>query len=66
MPRSSILTARSLVPLAPTPKGFAVSTVATERVLVVPTSLFQELGYFQGFSTEVAPLPAAAPRRRPN
>jgi predicted NUDIX family phosphoesterase len=41
-------------PLAPTPKGFAVSTVATERVLVVPTSLFHELGYFQGFSTEVA------------
>jgi predicted NUDIX family phosphoesterase len=31
-----------------------VSTVATERVLVVPTTLFQELGYFQGFSTEVA------------
>jgi predicted NUDIX family phosphoesterase len=31
-----------------------VSTVATERVLVVPTSLFHELGYFQGFSTKVA------------
>ena len=31
-----------------------MSTVAAERVLVVPTSLFRELGYFQGFSTEVA------------
>jgi predicted NUDIX family phosphoesterase len=41
-------------PFAPTPKGFAVSTVATEKVLVVPTSLFHELGYFQGFSTEVS------------
>jgi predicted NUDIX family phosphoesterase len=40
--------------LAPAPKGFAVSTVATERVLVVPTALFHILGYFQGFSTEVA------------
>lgn len=25
-----------------------------EKVLVVPTSLFRELGYFQGFSTDVA------------
>ena len=24
----------------------------TERVLVVPTQLFRELGYFQGFSSE--------------
>jgi predicted NUDIX family phosphoesterase len=31
-----------------------VSTVATERVLVVPTALFHERGYFQGFSSEVA------------
>jgi predicted NUDIX family phosphoesterase len=30
-----------------------VSQVATERVLVVPTSAFQEAGYFQGFSTDV-------------
>jgi predicted NUDIX family phosphoesterase len=27
--------------------------VAEEKVLVVPTALFRELGYFQGFSTEV-------------
>jgi predicted NUDIX family phosphoesterase len=31
-----------------------VSAVATEKVLVVPTSLFRKLGYFQGFSAEVA------------
>jgi predicted NUDIX family phosphoesterase len=31
-----------------------MSTVATERVLVVPTPLFHSLGYFQGFSTEVS------------
>jgi predicted NUDIX family phosphoesterase len=30
-----------------------VSTVAEERILVVPTSLFRELGYFQGFSREI-------------
>jgi predicted NUDIX family phosphoesterase len=48
MPRSSIPAPRSF------PKGFAVSTVAAERVLVVPTFLFHELGYFQGFSTEVS------------
>jgi predicted NUDIX family phosphoesterase len=30
-----------------------VSVVAEERILVVPTSLFQELGYFQGFSREI-------------
>jgi len=30
-----------------------VSTVAEERILVVPTSLFHELGYFQGFSREI-------------
>ncbi len=30
-----------------------MSSVATEKVLVVPTALFHELGYFQGFSTEV-------------
>ena len=40
--------------LDPSPlKGFAVSAVATEKVLVVPTALFRELGYFQGFSAEV-------------
>lgn len=31
-----------------------MSTVATEKVLVVPTKLFRELGYFEGFSAEVA------------
>jgi predicted NUDIX family phosphoesterase len=35
-------------------KGFAVSAVATEKVLVVPTPLFRELGYFQGFSADVS------------
>jgi predicted NUDIX family phosphoesterase len=30
-----------------------MSTVAEERILVVPTSLFRELGYFQGFSREI-------------
>lgn len=30
-----------------------MSIVAEERILVVPTSLFHELGYFQGFSREV-------------
>lgn len=30
-----------------------MSTVALEKVLVVPTSLFHDLGYFQGFSSEV-------------
>jgi len=30
-----------------------MSTVATEKVLVVPTALFVELGYFQDFSAEV-------------
>jgi len=30
-----------------------VSVVAEERILVVPTSLFHELGYFQGFSREI-------------
>lgn len=29
--------------------------VAVEHVLVVPTLLFHEVGYFQGFSTNVAP-----------
>lgn len=27
--------------------------IATEKVLVVPTAVFRELGYFQGFSVEV-------------
>ena len=31
-----------------------MSTVAEERILVVPTALFRELGYFQGFSTDVS------------
>jgi predicted NUDIX family phosphoesterase len=31
----------------------AVSVVAEEKVLVVPTALFHELGHFQGFSPEV-------------
>jgi predicted NUDIX family phosphoesterase len=31
-----------------------MSTVATEKVLVVPTALFHELGHFQGFSADVA------------
>ena len=30
-----------------------MSTVATEHVLVVPTSVFHEIGHFQGFSPEV-------------
>lgn len=30
-----------------------MSMVETERVLVVPTELFHELGHFQGFSTDV-------------
>jgi predicted NUDIX family phosphoesterase len=30
-----------------------MSLVAEERILVVPTSLFHELGYFQGFSREL-------------
>lgn len=30
-----------------------MSIVAEERILVVPTSLFHELGYFQGFSREI-------------
>jgi predicted NUDIX family phosphoesterase len=31
-----------------------MTAVTTEKVLVVPTSLFHELGHFQGFSAEVA------------
>ena len=31
-----------------------MTAVATEKVLVVPTSLFHELGYFQGFSADVS------------
>lgn len=30
-----------------------MSLIATEQVLVVPTALFRELGYFQGFSPDV-------------
>jgi len=30
-----------------------MSIVDTERVLVVPTSVFHELGHFQGFSTDI-------------
>jgi predicted NUDIX family phosphoesterase len=30
-----------------------MSVVAEEQILVVPTSLFHELGYFQGFSADV-------------
>jgi predicted NUDIX family phosphoesterase len=30
-----------------------MSVVTEERILVVPTSLFYELGYFQGFSREI-------------
>jgi predicted NUDIX family phosphoesterase len=32
-----------------------MSSVDAERVLVVPTELFREVGYFQGFRTEVEP-----------
>ena len=39
---------------SPTKKGCFVSHVQTECVLVVPTALFHRLGYFQGFSSEVA------------
>jgi predicted NUDIX family phosphoesterase len=35
-------------------KGFAVALVAEEKILVVPTALFVELGYFQGFTADVA------------
>src|SRR5262245_26783317 len=31
----------------------AMSLVAEERILVVPTSLFHSLGHFQGFSREI-------------
>ena len=31
-----------------------MSVVAEERILVVPTSLFHDLGYFQGFSRETS------------
>lgn len=31
-----------------------MSTVAAENVLVIPTSLFHELGHFQGFSADVS------------
>lgn len=31
-----------------------MSLVAEEKVLVIPTSLFHELGYFQGFTSDVA------------
>jgi predicted NUDIX family phosphoesterase len=31
-----------------------MSTVAEEKILVVPTALFHRLGYFQGFSANVA------------
>lgn len=31
-----------------------MTAVATEKVLVVPTALFHELGYFQGFSADVS------------
>ncbi len=30
-----------------------MSTVAEEQILVVPTALFRDLGYFQGFSADV-------------
>lgn len=48
-------TARSVGPIRihPAMKGFAVSAVAEEQILVVPTALFHNLGYFQGFSTDV-------------
>src|SRR5262245_37962369 len=34
-------------------KDAAVVQVQTENVLVVPTELFHQLGYFQGFSSQV-------------
>jgi predicted NUDIX family phosphoesterase len=34
-------------------KGVAVSIVDTEHVLVVPTALLRDLGYFQGFCPDV-------------
>ena len=34
-------------------KDSPVTEVLTERVLVVPTAVFHELGYFQGFSSDV-------------
>lgn len=35
-------------------KGFGMTLVETEQVLVVPTSVFHHLGHFQGFSNEVS------------
>jgi predicted NUDIX family phosphoesterase len=35
-------------------KGFFVSIVAEEKVLVVPTAVFHGLGHFQGFSPDIA------------
>jgi predicted NUDIX family phosphoesterase len=32
-----------------------MSLVQTERVLVVPTEIFHRIGYFQGFTREIAP-----------
>jgi predicted NUDIX family phosphoesterase len=34
-------------------KGIAVSLVAEEKILVVPTKLFHDLGHFQGFSPDI-------------
>jgi predicted NUDIX family phosphoesterase len=40
--------------LASRSQGCAVSIVADEKILVVPTALFHELGYFQGFTDDIA------------
>ena len=39
--------------MLPAPR-FPMSTVAEEKILVVPTALFRELGYFQGFTANVS------------
>jgi len=35
-------------------KGLALSLITEEKVLVIPTSRFHELGHFQGFTSDVA------------
>src|SRR4051794_36964399 len=47
-------TRRPIVP-SPRPSIPMTTTPAVEHVLVVPTLLFHELGYFQGFTENVRP-----------
>jgi predicted NUDIX family phosphoesterase len=43
LPRSSLLPAPC----------YSMSTITEEKILVVPTALFHELGYFQGFTDDI-------------